>query len=363
MKYLKTIGISLTISLIVLAGFFYLPILSFGEANLGSTITTITGTDSVKNALKVITNANFANLNADKIETSTTTLPLITTLENLETVGTITTGIWNSTDIGIEHGGTGSSTLLSKRILFGNGTNTMLDVGFGTNGQSLVSGGADTLPTWSSVGVDTTATYVWTGHHAFTTATTTINDLYATNITIASSTINEWATASTSLTSKGYVDSKGGDLVVFANPVDALFSNTTNAIANNMSTVVYTNNADEFAVFSVKIPKSAVGISSIEVLYERDSTGNLYLRFFTGHFPKTVGSTITTDNNDSLATYAGGASDSTTGVLTAPAGSYDGHAVFTEDDVLGIQFERVGTNGSDTYEADLIVYGIEITFN
>lgn len=225
MKYLKTIGISLVTTTLILWGFLNIPLSVFESKDLGSDITTISGSDTVQNALKVITNTNFANLNAGKIENATTSLPLIITLAGLTTanaltsasalatIGTIGTGVWEGTDIGIEYGGTGSSTLLSKRILFGNGTKTMLDVGFGSNGEFLTSAGDSLLPTWTSASFDETGDFnltgLWTWDFITIMASSSIGDLIADNLTVASTTINEWATASTSIASKGYVDNRG----------------------------------------------------------------------------------------------------------------------------------------------------------
>src|SRR3990167_10645790 len=63
------------------------------EEFLSSTITTINATDTIKDSRAVI-NTNFTNLNDGKIENSTTTVAAITTLSNLSSIGTITTGVW-----------------------------------------------------------------------------------------------------------------------------------------------------------------------------------------------------------------------------------------------------------------------------
>lgn len=67
----------------------WLDLFSGGEY-LGSTITTINATDTMKDSRAVI-NTNFTNLNAGKIENSTTSLPLITTISGLTTAGSLST--------------------------------------------------------------------------------------------------------------------------------------------------------------------------------------------------------------------------------------------------------------------------------
>ena len=175
MQYLT----SILISLIILSG------IIFGVANyatlnnlsslsvnkeFGSTLTTITGSTKIKD-LGTILPANFNALNTDKLETSsyyaTTTHSVITSIPNLETIGTITSGTWNATKLTVTYGGTGSSSLSSNQVLLGNGTGAIQSIGFGSNGQFLTSAGAGTLPSWTSASVNTASDYTWTGTHIF----------------------------------------------------------------------------------------------------------------------------------------------------------------------------------------------------
>lgn len=147
------------------------------EPRLGATITTINATDKISDSRAVI-NTNFANLNSDKIEVGTTTLPNITSLPNLVTVGTLTTGGLGSgfTVVNVAQGGTGSSTLSSNQVLLGNGTGAIKTVsGYGTSGQVLKSNGSGSAPSWAATTVDETANYTWTGLHTFTATTTFSN--------------------------------------------------------------------------------------------------------------------------------------------------------------------------------------------
>jgi len=162
-------GLSLIISFIVVIGVYnFMPVGEInevgGEQLLGATITTIAGSDTLKASRSVI-NTNFANLNSDKTEISTTTLPLITDLANLDTIGTITTGIWNGTAIPVGYGGTGTTSPTTKQIMIGNGANGLQVIGFGTNGQFLTSGGDATLPSWTTSSIDESLDYDWTGNN------------------------------------------------------------------------------------------------------------------------------------------------------------------------------------------------------
>jgi len=136
--------------------------------NLGTSLTTITGTETVSYALKTTVNNNFTALNTGKIEVSTTSVGNITTLSNLTTIGTITSGVWSGTTIAVAKGGTGSTTLASNQILLGNGTgNIGIVSGFGTSGQFLTSNGAGSAPTWQTSSVSQSDNYSWTGYHSF----------------------------------------------------------------------------------------------------------------------------------------------------------------------------------------------------
>src|SRR3990167_2681649 len=110
MNILFTVGIALLGTLAsVFSIYNYLPldILQFNkpEQTFGSTITNIAGTDTLSSSRTVI-NDNFSALNSTKIENSTTSVAAITTLANLSTVGTITSGTWSGTVIAVNKNGT-----------------------------------------------------------------------------------------------------------------------------------------------------------------------------------------------------------------------------------------------------------------
>lgn len=197
MMYLVNIFLSMAAGLAaVIAGYNYLPlsfIERFGpemEPELGATITTINAADTIRDSRSTINN-NFSALNTDKIEVSTTTVGNITTLSNLVSVGTITTGTWNATALTVTYGGTGSTTLASNRVLLGNGTGIMKNVVDGTSGQFLTFQGVGTAPTWTTSSIDEAGIYNWTGVHTFSispiiNATTTLT---ATTTVVSTSTL------------------------------------------------------------------------------------------------------------------------------------------------------------------------------
>lgn len=177
MNFLITAGVALLGTLASVIGIYnYLPLdlLQFSrpEPLLGSTITTIAGTDTLSSSRTTI-NDNFSALNSTKIENSTTSVAAIITLANLSTVGTITSGTWSGTAIAVAKGGTGTTTPTTNQVILGDSTNGFKVVtGFGTSGFFLTSNGAAAAPTWQSSAIDQGANYTWTGLHLFQASTT-----------------------------------------------------------------------------------------------------------------------------------------------------------------------------------------------
>ena len=66
----------------------------------------------------------------------------------ITTVGTITTGQWQSTDVAVAYGGTGASTFTSNGILYGNAANAIQVTAAGTDGYFLYSNSG--TPAWTN---------------------------------------------------------------------------------------------------------------------------------------------------------------------------------------------------------------------
>lgn len=92
------------------------------KTDFGATITTINGSDQLSNSRSVI-NTNFSNLNTDLVATiATTSMKGVTTMQNLISIGTITTGVWNGTTIAIANGGTNATSFANNTLVFFDGT-------------------------------------------------------------------------------------------------------------------------------------------------------------------------------------------------------------------------------------------------
>ncbi|MBU3934611.1 hypothetical protein KKC00_01470, partial [Patescibacteria group bacterium] len=71
----------------------------------------------------------------------------------ITTLGTILTGGWNGTAIGVGYGGTGQNFSLTSQgsVLYFSATGTIAALGPGTAGHVLTSGGTGANPSWSAV--------------------------------------------------------------------------------------------------------------------------------------------------------------------------------------------------------------------
>lgn len=208
MQYLITILLAFVVSVGSLIGAYnYAPLEPIklltpqGGELLGTSLTTIQSSDTLKNSRTTI-NDNFTALNAGKIENASTSLPLLITLANLSTVGTITTGSWNATAIPVSKGGTGTTTPTSNQVMIGDGTSGLKVIGFGTNGQFLTSAGDGITPSWTTSAINEAGAYNWTGLHSFsattTHATSTFTEIKINNIDIDETKYTTLTTASTS---------------------------------------------------------------------------------------------------------------------------------------------------------------------
>ena len=124
----------------------------------GSRITKAWFTDlQVTNAIAGSITGNAATVStitglAPDTATTQATQPNITTTANLTTVGTIGTGIWEATDIGVAHGGTGKSSWTQYLIPYADTTTSFSQIPIGTDGQVLTSNGAGSAPSFQDAG-------------------------------------------------------------------------------------------------------------------------------------------------------------------------------------------------------------------
>lgn len=126
---------------------------------LGKTLTwsntiTIAGTDgSTLNVGAGGTLGSLAYLSAAPAGTLTgTTLNSTVVTSSLTGLGTVTTGVWQATAVGVAYGGTGQTSLTANNVILGNGTSAVQFVAPGASGNVLTSNGT----TWTSAAPPTT---------------------------------------------------------------------------------------------------------------------------------------------------------------------------------------------------------------
>jgi hypothetical protein len=97
--------------------------------------------------LNVVGTADRISVTADAIDVASTYAGQNT----ITTLGTVTTGIWNATTIAVANGGTGLTTVDSRAILYGNGTNALGVTGVSSIDGSFLREDAAGNPYWSNV--------------------------------------------------------------------------------------------------------------------------------------------------------------------------------------------------------------------
>ena len=277
MNILITLLVSV-VSVFTLNNFVPLKYLDFPqkEKNLGATITIIQGSDTLSSSRTVI-NTNFANLNADKFDVASTSHSNLTTASALETVGTIISGTWNGGTITVPYGGTGSTTLSSNSVLLGNGIGNIKTVdGLGTSGQSLVSNGVGSAPTWQSVGVNQADNFTWTGTHLFTassthSATTTISANSTTNNALVLNGINYAFPASESASSTVLMTNGSGSLS-WNETTWKLLTSTTTEQAMGIATTTITGTPQDLRIIYFN-PNTMSGADSYFLAFNGSYSG------------------------------------------------------------------------------------------
>ena len=103
-------------------------------------------------------------------------IPAWSTSTGITSVGTIATGTWEGTDVGVAYGGTGVSTLTDGGVLLGSGTGAITAMAVLTDGQMIVGNGS-TDPVAESGATLRTSIGVGTGDSPQFTGLTLTGDL------------------------------------------------------------------------------------------------------------------------------------------------------------------------------------------
>jgi hypothetical protein len=67
----------------------------------------------------------------------------------LVTLGTVTTGVWTGTEVGVGYGGTGITSFTAGQMMYASGSTTISKLNKGTAGQIMVMNSGATAPSWT----------------------------------------------------------------------------------------------------------------------------------------------------------------------------------------------------------------------
>jgi hypothetical protein len=130
-----------------------------GEPTLGTTnitfeqfsgagqITAGTGLTKTGNTINAIGTADRISVTADAIDIASTYVGQ----SSITTLGTITTGVWNGTTVGVQYGGTGLTTVTSNGVVLGNGTSALSATAASTADGSILQADNGAAPAFSNI--------------------------------------------------------------------------------------------------------------------------------------------------------------------------------------------------------------------
>ena len=270
--------------------------------------------DSVlQTKLNTTGNASTATTAGNISATSNMTL---TSLSNLATVGTITSGIWSATSVAVEKGGTGATTASAAR--------TNLGLVIGTNVQAPLIAGTDYLvPTGSAASLTNFPTFNQNTTGNAATATTAGNVTATTNTTL---------TSLSSLATVGTITSGVWSATSVAVEKGGTGATTASAARTNLGLVIGTNvQAPLIAGTDYLVPTGSAASLTNFPTFNQNTTGNAATATTAGNITATTNTTLTSLSN--LAT-----------VGTITSGVWSGTAVAVEKGGTGLT--SPGTNGN-----------------
>jgi len=105
------------------------------------------GLTKTGNQLDVVGTADRITVGTDSIDIASTYVGQAT----ITTLGTITTGTWNGTTVGVQYGGTGLATVTDNGVVYGDGTNALDVTAASTADGSILQADSGAAPAFSNV--------------------------------------------------------------------------------------------------------------------------------------------------------------------------------------------------------------------
>ena len=183
-----------------------------------------------------------------------TTLGTGVLASSLTSVGTISSGTWEATDVGVAHGGTGASSLTDGGILLGSGTGAITATAQPASGQLLIgSVGVDPVLATLTAGTDITITE---GAGTITIASTAAGGGWV-----------EETTTSRALAVNESVVGNNASLITMTLPTTAAFGSIIRLAGKGAGLIKVGQNASEIIHFGTSTTTTGVGgsITSTEV--------------------------------------------------------------------------------------------------
>ncbi len=137
---------------------------------------------------------------------------------------------------------------------------------------------------------------------------------------------------------------------------------TSGGSSDGSTQMIFADAVEDSAAYDCPVPFGATALSAASVMYLRNATGNLYLKFF---FWKTPGGggAVTSDVTDAYTTYAVTASAGNTGVITIPSAAFNGLGAIAAGDVVSVLVQRDATNAADTTNSAWLPNAVKFTFS
>ena len=243
---------------------------------------------------------------------------------SIVTTGTISSGTWEATDIGVAHGGTGASSLTANGVLIGNGTSAVTAVDMSTKGKLLIGDGSGN-PQALSVG---------TNNHVLTADSSEGTGIKWAAVTTATPTAITVADESSDTSCFPlFVTAATGDLgpktasgLTFNSSTDVLSGTFSGNITGNV-----TGNTSGSSGSCTGNSATATTSTNVTVADESSDTTcfPLFVTAATGDLPPKSGSNLAFNSSSGVLTATGFAGDLTgnvTGNTSGSAGSCTGNS-------------------------------------
>ena len=242
--------------------------LTFGIADTNSVViddADVADNDYAKFTASGLEGRNYSevktDLSLDNVEN--TALSTWAGSANITTVGTISSGTWEATDIGVAHGGTGKSSWTQYLLVYADTTTSLSQIPIGTDGQVLTSGGAGVAPSFEDATGGFADPMTTRGDIIYRDATNTTNRLAigaADTFLSSDGTDVSWSTISQSdMSTATFYDSTGGQALTASYATVNIDATET----NNDSTA-YTLATDQITIGTTGYYSISYNVGTVE---------------------------------------------------------------------------------------------------